>query len=73
MEKSLFKKIVNACGAVLSVVMILFIKVGITLKSKYETSNALYKGYFEFVNDASKVDTYGFARFCMIFGFVFNF
>ena len=70
MNKLLLKKIVNAGSTILALVMVLLIKVGITLKAGNESSSALYKGYFEFISDASKVDTYSFARVCMILGFV---
>ena len=62
MDNKLTSKIVDACSAVLSFVMILITKVSITTSLGSETSNPLYKGYFEFIRDAKKASMYGFSR-----------
>ncbi len=70
MNKVLLKKVVDAAGAVLAFVMLLITKVGISLTAGGETSNPFYKGFFEFLSDAKKVDVYGFARVMMWIGFI---
>jgi len=70
MNKVLLKKIVDALGAVLAFVMLLITKVGVSLTVGNETSNPVYKGFFEFLSDAKKVDVFGFARVMMWIGFI---
>ena len=70
MNKVLLRRIVDSVGAILSFVMVLVSRVSITTSLGEETSNPLYKGYFEFIGDASKANMYVFSRVMMIVGFV---
>ena len=70
MNKNLLKRIIDAAGLVLAFIMVLITKVSITTSLGEETSNPLYKGYFEFISDAGKAEMYGFSRVMMIIGFI---
>ena len=70
MSKDLLKKIINVSAAFFALVFVLVSEVAITLSYKGNTSNPIYKGYFEFVKVYGEVGLYGFGRALMIIGFV---